>query len=422
MGVEVRPLGVRCNIACEYCYQNPQRDAGNQAIKYDLDLIKEAIAAQNQPFALFGGEPLLVPEQDLDDLFSWGYRRYGRSFIQTNGTLINDEHVRMFREYSVNVGISIDGPDELNDARWHGSLERTRKSTAKTEAAIERLCREDLVPSLIVTLHRGNASAEKLPRMAEWLIHVESLGVRSVRLHLLESETPQLRAKYALTDKENIEALLAFANLEKKLTTLRFDVFDDMRRMLMGQDNAATCVWNACDPYTTHAVQGIEGFGQRSNCGRTNKDGIDFVKADEQGFERYLALYATPQDAGGCQSCRFFLMCKGQCPGTAIDGDWRNKSEHCAVWMAVFECLERELLDHNLQPLSVSPSRTDIEHVMLSAWARGEMAFMASLARVVPSRPSQQDAAIQVGPGSWQRELLALKREIQSLVEGIHPA
>ena len=416
MGVEVRPLGVRCNLGCEYCYQNPQRDAGNQGSKYDLDLMKQAIARQGQPFALFGGEPLMVPERDLEDLFAWGYNRYGRSSIQTNGTLINDEHIRMFRAYAVNVGVSMDGPGELNDARWHGSLERTRSATGKTEAAIERLCREQIVPSLIITLHRGNATAEKLPRMVAWIRQLEGLGVRSVRLHLLESETPQLRAKYALSDEENIAALLTFANLEKEMTTLRFDVFDDMRCMLTGADNTGTCIWNACDPYTTHAVQGVEGFGQRSNCGRTNKDGIDFVKADQQGFERYLALYATPQPAGGCQSCRFFLMCKGQCPGTAIDGDWRNKSEHCAVWMAVFAHLERELLDQGLQPLSVSPCREDLEQAMLAAWARGEMTFMARLLpRTTPSGQPQYRLGSGPGSASWQQQLSAVKREIEDL-------
>ncbi len=34
-------------------------------------------------------------------------------------------------------------------------------------------------------------------------------------------------------------------------------------------------------------------------------------------------------------------MCKGQCPGTAIDRDWRNRSEHCAVWKALFADLSR---------------------------------------------------------------------------------
>lgn len=421
MSVEVRPLGVRCNIACEYCYQNPQREAGNQGKRYDLDLMKKAIAAQGRPFALFGGEPLMVPEPDLEDLLSWGHRRYGRSTLQTNGTLINDNHIRMFRQYAVNVGISIDGPGELNDVRWHGSLKRTRESTARTEGAIERLCREGLPPSLIITLHRGNATQSKLPRLLEWLTHLVPLGVSSVRLHLLESETPQVRARYGLTASENINALLAFAALEKRISALRLDVFADMRNMLMGRDNKATCIWTGCDPYTTHAVQGIEAFGQRSNCGRTNKDGIDFVKSDQQGFERYLALYATPQDAGGCQSCRFFLMCKGQCPGTAIDGDWRNKSEHCDVWMAIYEHLEQELIDEGEEPLSRSPSRADIERAMLARWERGEVAYMAMLPELAGTRPERGDATAPGGP-IWQRELFELRTEMQRLATIVRSA
>ena len=152
-------------------------------------------------------------------------------------------------------------------------------------------------------------------------------------------------------------AFLEFAALEPELRQLRFDVFSDIRKMLLGQDDNTTCVWNACDPFTTRAVQGVEGHGQRSNCGRTNKDGIDFVKADREGFERYLALYHAPQDAGGCHDCRFFLMCKGQCPGGSINGDWRNRSSKCDLWMALFERFEAELIAEGRTPLSISPHR-----------------------------------------------------------------
>jgi len=90
MTVELRPLGVRCNIQCQYCYQNPQRDAGQLARSYDIDLMKAAIEAEGGPFALFGGEPLLVPEEDLETLWSWGLERFGYNTVQTNGTLINE--------------------------------------------------------------------------------------------------------------------------------------------------------------------------------------------------------------------------------------------------------------------------------------------------------------------------------------------
>jgi uncharacterized protein len=50
MSVELRPLGVSCNIGCEYCYQQPQRDAGNAGgRRYDLDAMKAAIEREGGP-------------------------------------------------------------------------------------------------------------------------------------------------------------------------------------------------------------------------------------------------------------------------------------------------------------------------------------------------------------------------------------
>jgi uncharacterized protein len=351
--------------------------------------MKAAIEREGGPFTLFGGEPLLVPERDLEDLWAWGLARFGSNAIQTNGTLINDNHIRMFKKYQVEVGISIDGPRELNDLRWIGSLERTRAATKKTEKAIERLCKEGIPPSLIITLHRYNATSDKLPIMHEWLRYLEHLGVPFARLHILETEKQAIKRRYALTTEENTYAFLSFVDLEQELTTLRFDVFKDMNDLLLGHDRDVTCVWAGCDPYTTSAVQGVEGNGQRTNCGRTNKEGIDFIKSDRVGYERYLALYHTPQEHGGCKGCRFFLMCRGQCPGTAIGGDWRNKSEHCEVWKALYRHLEGGLLDRDVIPISASPTRTRLEEAMLQAWALGSNPNMQDiLENLAPSETS----------------------------------
>jgi uncharacterized protein len=383
MSVELRPLGVNCNIKCQYCYQNPQRDAGNLSRNYDIELMKAAIEKEGGPFTMFGGEPLLVKEEDLEELWSWGFQRYGRNGIQTNGTLINENHIRMFKQYRVHVGISIDGPSELNDIRWVGSLEATRKATEKIEENIKRLCNEGIPPSLIVTLHQLNATSDKLPRMYQWTRHLDALGIPSVRLHVLESESEFVRQTYSLPIQENIEALLSFAELEKDLKNLKFDVFRDLENLLLGLDRNAACVWRACDPYTTSAVRGVEGHGQRSNCGRTNKEGIDFVKADIPGYERYIALYHTPQKYGGCQGCRFFLMCKGQCPGTALNGDWRNRTEHCEIWLKLFQHIESQLLDRGAFPISAQPIRKTIEDMILTKWANGSNALIQDMIEVI---------------------------------------
>lgn len=372
MSIELRPLGVACNLACHYCYQNPQRDAGNQRMTYDLEKMKAAATRIGGPFVLFGGEPLLMRFEDLEHLFAWGIETSASNAIQTNGVLIEDRHIELFRRYKVSVGISIDGPGELNDARWHRGLEKTRQSTAAVEAVIERLCREYQAPGLIITLHKGNATRDKLPVMAAWMRRLHDIGIRSVRLHLLEVDHDSVRENLALSPKENIEALLAFAEVQGSLAGMHFDLFEEMEALLSGQDANVGCTWRACDPYTTEAVQGVEGNGQSSNCGRTNKEGIGFIKAKKAGYERYLALYRTPESENGCAGCRFFLMCKGQCPGTSVGGDWRNRTEHCEEWKHLFRVIERRMISAGKIPLTIQPLRFDLEERQIAAWERGE--------------------------------------------------
>ncbi len=379
MGVEVRPLGVKCNITCLYCYQNPIRDAGNAISPYNMAAMKAAIAKEGSSFTLFGGEPLLVSLSDLEELWRFGLERFGGNGIQTNGTLITDAHITLFTKYKVHVGISIDGPGELNELRWSSSSSQTADLTQRTESAIAKLCRIGHVPSLIITLSKCNGVGERLDRLLAWVSDLDDMGVYSARLHTLEIDLPEIRSKYALSIPEYIHAFEQFEALEGRLTKLRFDVFQDMRKMLLGEDENVTCVWGACDPYTTRAVRGIEGNGQASNCGRTNKEGVEYIKADRPGFERQIALYATPQSVGGCNGCRYFLMCKGECPGTAIDGDWRNRSAECSLWYSLFDRLEAQLLASGQKPISSDPQLSQVlETSMLRAWSSGDNPTIAS--------------------------------------------
>lgn len=372
MTVELRPLGVTCNIGCLYCYQNKHRDAANVGKSYDLELMKSAIEELGGPFHVFGGEPLLMEKSDLEDLWQWGLAKYGRNGLQTNGTLLTNDHVRMIRKYNVAVGLSIDGPGALNDARWAGSLDRTRQATKRSEQSLQRLATEGLLTGILIQLSRINASPTRLPLLCNWLRSLDAMGVRSARIHVLEIEHTDVRSHLALTTEENIAAFELIAELEDEFTTLRFDLFSEIEQNLQFNDSDSSCVWRACDPYTTEAVNGVGGQGERHNCGLTDKEGIDFQKPAQQGFERNLALYYTPQEYGGCQGCRFFLACKGQCPGTGIDGDWRNRSENCGVWKALYARAEESLAKKGIVPLSLHESRSALEGIMVGGWVAGE--------------------------------------------------
>lgn len=402
MSFEVRPLGVTCNLRCQYCYQNPERDANQPEHHYDMDLLLSKIEESAAPFTLFGGEPLLVPLSDLEKIWAVGLKKWGENHLQTNATLITDRHLDLFQKYRVAVGVSMDGPGALNDARWAGNLAKTRKQTRFSEEALERLRENHISTSMIVTLHRNNASSDKLPVLLAWLRYLDRLGIESTRLHLLEVDEVGVAEKYALSPSENLKALLAIEALEGQLDHMQLDVFGEMVEMLLGQDETASCVWRACDPYTTDAVQGLEGHGHSSNCGRTNKDGIGFEKAPVVGYERYLALYHTPQVYDGCEGCRFFLMCKGQCPGTGNHGDWRNRTADCSTWKKLFIHLEKRLVAHDQQPLSLHPFRATMEAMMLEAWSEGAnpslQAALVTLQGAMVAQQKKNENAQQVNP------------------------
>jgi uncharacterized protein len=392
MSNELLPLGMRCRKECSYCYQEPVREAANTGdAPYDMAAMKTAMSEQGHTFTLFGGEPLLVPLPDLEELFAFIQRefgasatRYGQSAngIQTDGYLITPEHVRLFKRYDVGVGFSIDGPGELNDARAmrDGGEEATRKATDRSLEALEWLLSSGVPVSVITTLTTHNAAIGRLQRLLEWFEGLHDAGLRHVSIHLLEVDGPQARA-IAPSVEENVAALLACRELSLR-TEMRFQPLDDMLRLLRGEDRwghlddgsytgAVNCTWNACSPYTTDAVNGVDGQGNRRNCGRTYKAGVQMQKADAHGFERYLGLWHTPQAMGGCQGCRFFYACKGHCPGEGADGDWRAKTEHCPTLMRTFEALEAELTQSGEEPFSITPEARQVERLMLRQWEAG---------------------------------------------------
>jgi hypothetical protein len=64
-------------------------------------------------------------------------------------------------------------------------------------------------------------------------------------------------------------------------------------------------------------------------------------------------------------------MCKGHCPGTGIDMDWRNKTDTCLNWKTLFSMYEKLMLKKGQQPFSLHPNLKKYEEVMLHGFSKG---------------------------------------------------
>lgn len=402
MAIEVRPVGVTCNLRCDYCYEQPMRD--EQAVfRYDREKVLAAIAklGPNDYFSLFGGEPMVLAFDQFEELLRLAFERWGKSGLQTNGSLITDRHIELFAKYKTQVGISLDGPDDLNDSRWAGTLDATRQQTAQTLWAIDALIarsatQSGLLPSLIVTLHAGNCAPDKFPRLVEWFRALDKKGIKSVNLHVMEMDAKA--GKWYLPPDELADRLIDLWNVQDEFINLRFLKFEEVLKLLRGDDNVV-CVWHACDPWNTAAVQGIEHDGAPSHCSRTNKDGKNWLPAEgfgekahhatvkfytsAQSHERQLALYVTPQEYGGCKDCEYWLMCLGQCPGTGDDGDWRRRTNYCGTFKRLFAEGAKRLLAVGIKPLPGWSHRKELERRMYDMWTKQQSPHLGQLMKEV---------------------------------------
>ena len=112
----------KCNLACSYCkYANltqinqyPEVPT-SKIIETACSLIKD----QNYITITFqGGEPLLCYKQInlICESLITTYPSTSFNFgLQTNGTLINDQIIKVLTKYNISVGITIDGPRDKHD-------------------------------------------------------------------------------------------------------------------------------------------------------------------------------------------------------------------------------------------------------------------------------------------------------------------
>jgi len=357
------------------CYQNTARDLGNvkKAHDYDIHAAIRAINAQwdweeeNRGGAAVatahGGEPLLIKKADLEEIFRINHERFGKAAIQTNGVLVDDDHMAMFKRYNVNVGLSIDGWGRLNDVRKMGNtLRTTLEGTAATLRTLLRLCREHRPPGLIICLTKANAGPglvpgqnrrkiDELKRFIDWLA---DHGIRNPRLNPAHIDTEPERSDWELSETDMAAFWAEFVPWSLS-RGYQFPAIAETMDGLLGCGQF-TCVRTQCDPLHTAAERTIQEDSAIGVCEHLYAaGGIPYQVAEDKKFSeaRYEILRGVSHEHGGClggvdgrdgdQVCRWWAVCTGHCNGHAIDGDWRNRTRFCRGWAGLYQAVADHL-------------------------------------------------------------------------------
>jgi uncharacterized protein len=147
----------------------------------DDDLIGPALTV-----VWHAGEPLVLPPAYYDEAFAIVADAAGpgcgiRNSIQTNGTLISNAWCELFARWRVQVGVSVDGPNDLHDR--HRRTRSGKGTHAETLAGMARLREHGIAYHAIAVITR-----DALDRAADLHDFFVGAGVSEVGMNFDEAE------------------------------------------------------------------------------------------------------------------------------------------------------------------------------------------------------------------------------------------
>lgn len=165
----LKPRGAICNLACAYCYYLSKEQlypGGHFRMAEDLleEFTRQYIEAQRVPevtFAWQGGEPTLMGLDFFQRAveLQQQHRKPGIKILnalQTNGTLLDDDWCRFFREHDFLIGLSLDGPREFHNA--YRLDKGGRPSFDRVMAGLTLLKKHDVEYNILSCVHAANAN------------------------------------------------------------------------------------------------------------------------------------------------------------------------------------------------------------------------------------------------------------------------
>ncbi|MBW1902530.1 MAG: anaerobic sulfatase maturase [Deltaproteobacteria bacterium] len=165
--IMTKPRGAICNLDCKYCYfLKKEAIYPRSDFRMSEEILetytRQYIETQRVPevtFAWQGGEPTLTGLEFYQRAvaFQKKYRKPGmriHNALQTNGTILDDEWCRFFKQNNFLIGLSLDGPSEIHNAY---RVDKGGKPTFdKVMVGLALLIKHQVAFNILTTVHAAN--------------------------------------------------------------------------------------------------------------------------------------------------------------------------------------------------------------------------------------------------------------------------
>ncbi|MDP6455615.1 MAG: anaerobic sulfatase maturase [SAR202 cluster bacterium] len=374
--VLIKPTSSRCNLDCSYCFylakaaMYPWGDHPTLSLD-TFDKFLSQYVPMSAPYLTFmwqGGEPTMMGLPFFQDAYRLQKEHARRvnpvltppvtNSIQTNGTLLNDDWAKFFKESDFLVGISLDGPPDMHD---QFRRDRTARPTFdRVMNGIEVLRKHDVPFNILCVVNRVNV--EQPRELFAWLVAQEFTDIQFIPC--VEPAEGAHSAEEGITDEsitpEQFGEFLCQvfdAWVETGIANVRLRWYDNIIQRLWGFPSEMCTMSPACGYLV------LEHNGDCYPC--------DFFVQDDQLLGN---IHNTPlrEMVGGrsfiefgqtkaklhdeCARCPWLSLCYGECPRYRITAS--GSAEHTLPYFC--ESYKRMFSEKypELERLSIESGRT----------------------------------------------------------------
>ncbi len=357
----IKPASSLCNMRCRYCFyrdESENRAVGSMGIM-SADTTERLVAAAfayigqggSVSFTFQGGEPTLAGVDYFQHFIDCVERKRTPGSqvhyaIQTNGYVLGEPLIGLFRRHHFLVGISVDGEKAIHDAQRPDS--RGDGTWLTVKANLQRLQRAGVETNALCVVTRSTARSPLKTYRA-----LREMGFRYHQyipcLDPLEAERGTLPD--SLTPKAYGKFLCALFDCWyadwKRGRYVSIRLFEDMVFNAMGRPCVGCALSGSCGQYLV-----IEGDGSAYPCdfyaldrwclGNIREQSVDALFGSETAAEFAAGREPAPVE---CGSCPWATLCRGGCRRDWFSRDGQVHNYYCQAHRAFFAYAQEGLLE-----------------------------------------------------------------------------
>ncbi|MDD4082859.1 MAG: SPASM domain-containing protein [Sphaerochaetaceae bacterium] len=352
MTIMIKPASSACNLNCSYCFYKDEASLRKIAVhpflkKEIIDISLEKIfenTTEEVDFVFQGGEPSLVGLEWFEDFIKLE-KKYNKNDIkiehsfQTNGTGIDENWIKFFRDQKFLVGISFDGTRQIQNFQ-RPTL--TGEKSSKLVIDGMKLLKENDIDFNILTVVT-NTVAENLDSVWNFLSRQTCNYYQFIPcIDPLEGEvnrflSPKIYGEFLIKLFDKWYSAL-------KGNSISIRLFDNFLNILLNNEP------ESCDMLGHCSIQYVmEGDGSIYPCdfycldnmylGNIRKNSIEEL---DQTRKQIQFIENSFNNSDECKNCDYFTLCRGGCKR------FRDKEGHfrfCESYKMLFDNRIRRFME-----------------------------------------------------------------------------